>query len=247
MHRYIRRSLLIALLSASDVGVITAGQATVPGCVNGVLADPGRYFYAEIGRRPGTPATDWPQVITAFADRGVGKNLVAGEPIPADAPFYGLRLMFGGGNNPRGRVWVPTDQPIDGVWYGEEHQFIADNPTWAVPCWQDTRACLWADWTAGAAYAPRPCGGPVVVPPQPPPPVTPPTGELAALAARLAALEERHDSLRNDFDAFKVPPHVPVEDVLKALEALRFECVVARAGPGFLAHGHGCTVTARKP
>lgn len=214
-------------------------QAQVPGCVNGMLADPGRYFYAQIQRTPGTPAPDWPEVIRAFAATGVKKNLQEGQPIPPGELF---RLMFDAGDNPRGRVWVPTDQPIDGKWFGEEHQYIVDNPTWAVPCWQDTRACLWADWKAGSAYAPRACGQSEPQTPNPPPPPAPST-ELAALTARLAALEERHASLRSDFDAWKAPQPVTTEDVLKALEAVRFDCVIARAGVSFLAHGHACTVT----
>lgn len=229
----------MSAVTADVIRIESLGNAVfedVPGCVNGVIADPAAYFYAQINRQPGTPAPDWPQVIAAFAARGVGKNLPAGEPIPADAPHYGLRLMFDAGDNPRGRVWVPTRQPIDGQWFGEEHQYIADNPAWAVPCWQDTRACLWAPWQAGAAYAPRACSGGPVEPAPTPTPVPPTDTAVAALAARLEALQARVLALEDK--PLPVPPALSLDDLREALTKIDIQCQVRNS----MFHGHGCGI-----
>lgn len=228
---------LVQLASARPV------LAQVPGCVNGVLADAKGYVLSTLGVHEGAPAADWENVLKRS---GIPSTSSVAGTI-AGAEWFGITQWKGSAGNVRGRLSLPTAVPDALGYLTRSVDVIADNPTWAVPCWQDSRACLWT-WREDAGsppYAPRSCGGgaPTPIPNPQPPPVTPPTGELAALTARLAALEERHASLRSDFDAFKAPQPVPIEDVLKALEAMRFECVVARTGPGFLSHGHGCTVT----
>ena len=85
----------------------------VSGCVNGVLADPRAYFFSLIGRTEGSPAPDWKAVLESLPGRGMGINPKPGERQPLNAPHYGITVMIDAGNNARGRIWLPTDLPVD--------------------------------------------------------------------------------------------------------------------------------------
>lgn len=228
--------VLVALLSFA-----APASAQVHGCVNGVLADPAAYVFGDVLKRTiGQPAPDWEAVLQASGIPATSS--VAGTV--AGAEFYGITQWKGSSGNVRGRLSLPTAVPDSLGYLTRSADLLGDNPAWDVPCWRDSRACVWT-WKedAGApAYAPRACGtGPVTQPPQ----TTPPQGD--ALAAKVKAIEDRIESMRNDLDALRAPQPVSVEELLKALgEAVRFECQVGRTGPGFLSHGHPCTVTAVK-
>lgn len=208
-------ALLLLLISSRPV------FAQVPGCAGGVLSDPRAYVFATLGRTLGAPAGDWEAVLQ---NSGIpATSSVPGTIPPATAPFYGITQWKGSAGNVRGRLSLPTAAPDENGYYTHSIDVLegpAESLRWA---WRDV---------GGPPYAPRPCAGTV-----PPPP---PSDALAELAAKLEALTLRVEQLERN------PPRVLLEDTLrKALQAVQFNCEIGRTGPGFLSHGHPCSVTVK--
>lgn len=220
-------ALLILLASARPV------FAQVPGCINGVLADPKAYFFHLIGRQDGQPADDFAEVLRA-------SGLPAGylpHVTPTDNGYYGLTQQIGGSGRIAGRIFLPTADPDDLGYYSHPVSPLRDGPTPGSLLWE------WRD-LGGPPYAPRPCGAVTPPPVVPPPPVTPPPVDtkladaVAALTAKLEAIQIRVEQLEVN------PPRVLTMDALeRALANLAFDCTIGRTGASFLSHGHGCTVT----
>lgn len=192
------------------------------------------YFFNLIHRAEGSPAPDWKQVLEDLHYvKGLPKNPSPGVPPAGIGP---LAVMIDAGGNARGRMWSFSDFPtIDGngnAWYTHEWQVIADGPAPGTYVW------VWQDVGGGPS---RQCGSlatvpPVVTPPQSPPPDYT-TQFFAELNATLDALRRRIEQLETN------PPRVLLEDaLLQALRRVQFDCQIGRTGPGFLAHGHPCTV-----
>jgi hypothetical protein len=125
--------------------------------VNGRLADPQAYFFADMIKRPeGSPADDYKDVLRGLIAQGMGTNPRPGEIQPPNAPFYGITCMCSSGTtDPRGRIWLPTTSPVvvDGnAWYTHEIQVIANGPTPGSFVW------AWTD-KGGGPYEARPCEG----------------------------------------------------------------------------------------
>jgi hypothetical protein len=188
----VRRLLFLLILLASSRPV----YAQVPGCVNGVLADPRAYFFSQIARQEGWPANDFGPVLKQLAVNGMGVNPRPGERQSQTAPYFGITVMIDAGGNARGRIWLPTDLPETNGYYTHEIQVIADAPGGGLQ-W------AWID-IGGAPYAPRPCSGsapPVVV--EPPVVTTPPSdGVLEAIAS----LRKQIENLQQALEELKAQP-----------------------------------------
>jgi hypothetical protein len=75
---------------------------SIPGCVNGLLLDPGAYFFFVINRKPGDRARDWFEVM---ANSGIPNGPPPGvDPGPE---FYGMTQQSGA-SGPRGRIFLPA-------------------------------------------------------------------------------------------------------------------------------------------
>lgn len=141
------------------------------GVENGRLIDPRGWFFQLISVYEGDPANDWQKRLKALYDKGMRKNPQPGERPTYDA-YYGVTIMIDGGGNPRGRIWLPTQEPEANGYFTREVQVIADGPTPGTLIWQ------WHE-LGGAPYVPLEPTGIIVDPPVvvDPPPPTPPTGE----------------------------------------------------------------------
>lgn len=115
---------------------------SLPGCVNGVLADARAYFFSVIGRKEGDLSPDWAAVLLAS---GIPGGYPAGVAPPPGAPYYGLTQQLGGAG-PRGVVFLPTATPDSGGFYSRQI-LVTDGQRW-----------VWFDrFPDGPPYAPRPC------------------------------------------------------------------------------------------
>jgi hypothetical protein len=138
------------------------------------------YFFNEvIHRQIGGPANDFEAVLKALQIAGMKVNPALGERATASWPYNGISLMVGdaGAGKARGRIFVSTDRPHNG-YYLREIQVIA-NADGSGPV-LDQKGFTWAwIYISGGPYVP------VSAPAEP----TEPSGDLAALTARVAALE----------------------------------------------------------
>jgi hypothetical protein len=141
------------------------------GVVNGVLVDPRSWFFWKVGTFEGNPAADWQVRLKGLHDSGMRKNPQPGER-PVYDTFYGVTIMIDAGGNPRGRIWLPTQEPEANGYFTREVQVIADGPTPGSLIWH------WSE-LGGNAYSPLQPPG--TIPVDPPvvvdPPTPPPTGE----------------------------------------------------------------------
>jgi hypothetical protein len=228
-------ALLILLASSTPI------FAQVPGCVRGLLTEPGEYFAAQAGITLGTSAPNWQSVLNGLVAKGWGINPAPNQRPNLSAPFFDFKVMVGSDGQSRGRLFLPAAIPQDGVWFTADAAVIEDDPAWAVPCWQDARACRWTFKIISGIYSPPACGQSEPSPSQPEPPiVTPPptapdfTAQIGELNAVVDALRRRVEQLESN------PPRVLLEDaLLKSLQRVNFEC---RVGSN-LFHGHACAVT----
>ena len=75
---------------------------SIPGCIDGLLKDPGAYFFYVINRKPGDRARDWFEVM---ANSGIPNGPPPGvDPGPE---FYGMTQQSGT-SGPRGRIFLPA-------------------------------------------------------------------------------------------------------------------------------------------
>jgi len=87
------------------------------------------YFYALIGKVLGTPANDY-EVVLARAYPWDGQMLMIPPGVgpgimqPPDAPFFGLTQQFSG--VPKGRVFLPSNQPDANGFYTRADQYLDD-------------------------------------------------------------------------------------------------------------------------
>ncbi len=79
------------------------------------------WFYAGIGRVPGSAAPDWEQVMeNCGLPPGYGPNVVPN----AMMPFFAFTQQYSGG--PKGRIFLPTSKPDDLGYYTRCIQYLDD-------------------------------------------------------------------------------------------------------------------------
>jgi hypothetical protein len=82
------------------------------------------WFYAGIGKTPGAPADDWEAVMT---NCGLPPGFGPGVKPTASMPFFAFTQQFSG--VPKGRLFLPSDQPDENGYYTRCMQYLEDSPT----------------------------------------------------------------------------------------------------------------------
>lgn len=82
-----------------------------------------QWFYAGIGRSPGSPADDWETVMT---NCGLPPGYGPGVKPTSAMPFFAFTQQFSGG--PKGRIFLPSDQPDELGYYTRCIQYLDDAP-----------------------------------------------------------------------------------------------------------------------
>lgn len=182
------------------------------GVVNGVLVDPKTWFFARIGRPEGSPANDYAEVLKRLIAQGMRVN-----PRPSERPrydaFFGVTVMVGGNGDPRGRIWLPSNEAtVDGQgneWFTREVQVIADGGGGLVWRWQELGG--------GPYHAVQPPNTPG---PTTPPPTTPPPsggGEEPEVPAELILILRETLARAQAIEQDVIEVRAELKDALAAL------------------------------
>lgn len=121
------------------------------------------YFYALIGRMPGSSASDWRVVMS---QAGIPPGFGPGVQANASFPLFGLTQQWSGG--PKARIFLPSATADENGYFTRCIQYLRDAPggTHGVDF-------VWSwDWVAGHEYSPvrGATGGVVTQPPTAPSP-----------------------------------------------------------------------------
>jgi hypothetical protein len=119
---------------------------SMPGCVNGLLADARAFFYWKVNRTPGTSASDWVAVMTAA---GWPAGYAPGIRPPAGPPYYGFSQQVNSAGVPRGRLFLPTSSPDALGYFSRETDFLGGP--------QHALVWAWSEKADAPPYAPQVC------------------------------------------------------------------------------------------
>jgi len=81
------------------------------------------WFYQGIGQTPGAPADNWESIMT---NCGLPPGFGPGIKPDASMPFFAFTQQFSGA--PKGRIFLPSDQPDENGYYTRCIQYLDDAP-----------------------------------------------------------------------------------------------------------------------
>jgi len=142
-------------------------------------ADYQTLFFSTIGRAPGQPADDYELVLgSSGIPAGYGPHVVP----DASMPFSAMTQQIGTDGRIAGRVFLPTAEPDPNGYYTHPFSPLRDGPTPGSLLWE------WRDLGGPPVVTPGEAGGTV------------PSDDLAALTARVTALEEVNAGMGEEMD-----------------------------------------------